>query len=383
MNLPVADTNPKKEEHQQHPSDDPTHLPKMARFLICATGICACYLSYGILQEQLATEHTLDTSFVLLSQCAMNVLLALIWKQVQQQQRSTKAIPLASSTSPLPHTLLVGSAMCYTIATVCSNEAIRYVSYPVQVLVKSIKLLPIMVIGQLLELGNRKQRSRMCYSTCEWIAAFMICMGIVGFQYYQHNHKNSTSHHHHAHNQKPDDSFWYGMSLLLISLILDGVLGSCQSWIKQSTHHRRPTAGESMLYINGYAFLGLFTWTITTGSILSGLHTIRTVPHVGMALLILNAAAAAGQVFIFLTVAWFSPVTTTLITTTRKFGTIVLSVLYYGHAFAPTQWGCMALIFVGLYMAILQTVFQPNKAIPRTTIEEPPVIHNTDKAKME
>lgn len=368
-----------------------TRNRRIFRWMICASGICGCYLWYGILQEKLATEHTLDTSFVLLSQCAMNVLLAIIWKQVVQPQQAqiTQAIPAAAAahSPPLPHGLLAASAMCYAIATVCSNEAIRYVSYPVQVLVKSIKLVPIMLIGQFLgvrkqQLSQQQSRSSM-YSTHEWIAAFLISLGIVGFQYYQHNNNDDNHSTTTWMISNSDDSFWYGMSLLGISLILDGVLGSCQNWIKQiSSSRRRPTAGESMLYINGYAFLGLFAWTVMTGSISSGIRTIRWDPHLGMALFILNATAAAGQVFIFLTVAWFSPVITTMITTTRKFGTIGLSVLWYGHAFAPIQYACMILIFAGLYLAIYHTVvvFQPTAKT--TTIPEP-AIRDRDKSKRE
>ena len=80
--------------------------------------------------------------------------------------------------------------------------------------------------------------------------------------------------------------------------------------------------------------------------------------HYAGSLVLLNGAAALGQIFIFLTIAWFSPVTTTMITTTRKFVTILLSVHVYGHAVTVTQWCAIATVFAGLYVAIFTTVQQ-------------------------
>lgn len=78
----------------------------------------------------------------------------------------------------------------------------------------------------------------------------------------------------------------------------------------------------------------------------------------------LNATVAAGQVFIFLTINWYSPVMTTTITTTRKFFTILLSVWTYGHDFSTWQWFAIALVFTGLYLAILM-VRKPHRVVDK------------------
>jgi UDP-galactose transporter B1 len=59
-----------------------------------------------------------------------------------------------------------------------------------------------------------------------------------------------------------------------------------------------------------------------------------------------------GQIFILCTITWFSPVITTTITTTRKFCTISLSFLFYGHSLHPVQWIAIAMVFAGLYLSI-------------------------------
>ncbi|CAM9812747.1 unnamed protein product, partial [Hapterophycus canaliculatus] len=52
-----------------------------------------------------------------------------------------------------------------------------------------------------------------------------------------------------------------------------------------------------------------------------------------------SLASACGQNFIFYTISNFSPLTCTTITTTRKFFTIIFSVIMFGHPIGPNQWG--------------------------------------------
>ena len=75
-------------------------------------------------------------------------------------------------------------------------------------------------------------------------------------------------------------------------------------------------------------------------------------------LLQFNLSASLGQVFIFLTVHHFSPLTCTTITTTRKFFTILLSVYKFGHVLGAVQWLSVALVFAGLYLEIVAKLFE-------------------------
>lgn len=366
------------------------------RLVVCATGINVCYLTYGVLQERFLLSSSSSShhhnrswgaSFLLLTQCVTNVGVALVWQRLhpqhrhpQQQQLSTSPTSSSSSsstksqnqpTTSLPHGLLLLTAACYVTAMVCSNEAIRYVSYPVQVLAKSCKLIPTLLVGQLVE--------RRLYRPSEWMAALCISVGIVLFHTTSRpaaaNNKNAaatatrnrssvdfdsaaawTDHHSHHH----DNEYNYGLWLLVGSLTIDGVLSSLQNRLKQA--RRPPNAVETMLYVNLYAILFLHPFCVVTGQWEAAVGSRRDHHHstwlreTAGRLVLLNAAAAAGQVFIFLSLAWFTPVVTTTITTTRKFWTILLSVGLYGHTFHGPQWLSVGLVFVGLYVAILTTV---------------------------
>lgn len=52
--------------------------------------------------------------------------------------------------------------------------------------------------------------------------------------------------------------------------------------------------------------------------------------------------------FIFLTVAEFGPLPCSIITTTRKFFTVLGSVLLFGNALTSRQWSGTAMVFIGL-----------------------------------
>jgi hypothetical protein len=195
-----------------------------------------------------------------------------------------------------------------------SNYAFRYVGYPTAVLAKSCKLIPTMVMSIFIE---RKR-----YSLQEWVAAGCITTGIVLF-----NLSRISS----VPDEKQDSL--HGLILLIISLAMDGFLGSCQGLLKRSDvkgTRRPPTAMETMLYVNLYALVWIIPMAIQTGEWTEGMSRLDEIKH-GM--ILLNAAAASGQIFIFLTLTWFSPLVCTTITTTRKF--------FHDTNLGTTLWACL------------------------------------------
>ena len=256
------------------------------------------------------------------------------------------------------------ASFCYVSAMTSSNASLAFVSYPTAVLAKSCKLIPTMAMGLILE---RKR-----YSVLEWMAAACISIGIVIFNMSRLKKSGSSS--------RGEDSPW-GVILLTLSLCMDGILGSCQGLLKRvdkrsdnssndkkkkkddddatdTMQHnatlgplqRPPTAVETMFWVNLYALLYLIPLAILSGEWSDGLAKMGPVLP-GMVLLTLSAAI--GQIFIFLTITWYSPLVCTTITTTRKFFTILLSVLNFGHRFTTMQWTSIGLVFSGLYMGII------------------------------
>ena len=353
------------------------------RLLFCAAGICISYVYYGILQERLFTDPSerLGASFVLVTSCITNTLVALLWnaistnssssnnKSSSNDSSSSSTTTITTSTKQgLDHGLLIATAGCYVGAMVCSNEAVPYVSYPVAVLGKSCKLIPLMLVGQFIE--------HKLYSRTQWMAALLISAGIVAFQWSRMTvHPSSTS----TSSTTSTDQV-YGLCLLLVSLVLDGVLSSCQNLLKNNPLKRTPNAVETMLFVNLYALLFLLPWTWFNEQLQQGWEQCGwslssssnhdekddTTPPQWYKLVLINGAVACGQIFIFLTVVWYNSIVTTTITTTRKFVTILVSVQTFGHAFTHLQWMAIGTVFTGLYLAILaqQQQQQPAQGKP-------------------
>ena len=58
--------------------------------------------------------------------------------------------------------------------------------------------------------------------------------------------------------------------------------------------------------------------------------------------------SGVGQLFIYGMIASYGPLTLSLVTTTRKFFTILVSVLWFGHHVSTMQWFGVVLVFIGL-----------------------------------
>lgn len=365
------------DHHRASESDDGG--PKPLMLLICATGITSCYLWYGTLQERLFHHNTHGgggggggqsvTLFLLSTSTASSFLLALVWSSLPSSKETNAGARATAKEQRLDHALLFLTSVCYVAAMAASNEALNYVSYPTAVLAKSSKLIPTMVVGALVEwIGHlRRQRRKAVgddegadgmahgansYSTAEWIGTGLITAGIVSFNLA--NAKQSKG----GGDESEDSPI--GLALLGFSLVMDGFLGACQTAIKKkkSTAIRPPSAIELMLHINLWATLLLVPLAYRAGQIGAGISLLNSSSSTLYAIAGMNLSAAMGQVFIFLTIHHFSPLTCTTITTTRKFFTILLSVRNFGHAFGWKRWRGVALVFVGLYLEIVAKVWK-------------------------
>ncbi|CAG0885461.1 unnamed protein product [Cyprideis torosa] len=93
----------------------------------------------------------------------------------------------------------------------------------------------------------------------------------------------------------------------------------------------------------------------------SGSMTVRVqhvVPRHGISVVIIEVVAGIRvivfrQLFIFLTVANFGPLPCSIVTTTRKFFTVLGSVIIFGNVLITRQWIGTVLVFTGLFLDAL------------------------------
>lgn len=312
--------------------------PSIWMLALCAGGICTSYLWYGMIEERLHMSPGMPpmTAFLLVSQCITNVLVAKTYSTVLFPSEKPK-----NEKRSLCHPLFLLTSFCFFASMLTTGHSLHYVSYPVQVLAKSSKLIPTMVVGLIVE---RKR-----YSAYQWIGATSITVGILIFNLSQHYNRSSD---------EKERSSLYGLCLLGFALAMDGLLGSCQGLLKkQRKNYRAPDAMETMLYVNLYAILFLLPTALYTGHWKNGMELLmQEDSEFPLIFLLLNGMAAAGQICIFFTIHLYSPLMCTTITTTRKFITVFLSVQKFRHAFSPIEWSCVAFVFGGVYLEIASKV---------------------------
>ncbi|XP_046542871.1 solute carrier family 35 member B1-like [Haliotis rubra] len=312
------------------PQLDNTPTNKMAeagrfKLFVCAGGIFVCYFYYGILQEKItkgkygegeSQEKFRFTLALVFVQCIINAIFALCARKIFQQERDST-----------PRTLYAVCSLTYLGAMLASNHALQHVAYPTQVLGKSIKPIPVMILGVLL--------ARKRYPMAKYFCVLLIVMGVAMFMYKDQGHKAKGDH----------SGLGIGEFLLLVSLTLDGLTGASQD--KMRTEHKTG-AYSMMLFVNAFSIIWLAIGLVTTGEGLEFLSFAGRNPSVYYNMIAFSIASALGQTFIFITVTTFGPLTCSIVTTTRKFFTILGSVLIFGNPMLSRQWVGTLLVFIGL-----------------------------------
>ncbi|CAL8287977.1 unnamed protein product [Boreogadus saida] len=296
------------------------------RFIVCFLGVFVCYFYYGILQETITRgeyghgekkESFRFAQTLVFIQCIINAIFARILIQFFEGSR-------ADHTKSWLYGLC---SLSYLGAMVSSNSALQYVNYPTQVLGKSCKPIPVMILGVTI---LRKR-----YPMAKYLCVLLIVSGVALFLYKPNKGGASTDEH----------LFGFGEILLLLSLTMDGLTGVFQDHMRTRF---QTGAYHMMLNINLWSTLVLGLVVLWTGEIWEFLSFTERHSSIIYNILLFGLTSALGQTFIFMTVVSFGPLTCSIITTTRKFFTILGSVLLFGNVITSMQWVGTLLVFLGL-----------------------------------
>ncbi|XP_076437096.1 solute carrier family 35 member B1-like [Babylonia areolata] len=292
--------------------------------IVCFLGIFCCYFVYGLLQETITKakygekgekfHYTLSLVFV---QCIINGFFARCAMMVVKEHDHT------------PGRFYALCSLFYLGAMVASNHSLQHVSYPTQVLGKSAKPIPVMILGVLFA-GKH-------YPLAKYLFVLMIVLGVALFVYKDDKASSASDNH----------TLGIGELLLLVSLMLDGLTGATQD--RMRGEHK--TGATSMMFsVNAWSVLWLAIGLVLTGEIFQFMTFVGRYPFVIINMLLFSVCSAAGQMFIFKTVTEFGPLTCSIFTTTRKFFTILCSILLFGHPMSGRQWTGTVLVFIGLFL---------------------------------
>lgn len=306
------------------------------KFILYALGIFVSYFYYGILQEKVTrgkyvyetitedgsknviTEKFTFALTLVCTQCIINYIIAravlLFWPQGEDK------------TAKLYY---VSVSVTYLLAMVASNMALQWVPYPTQVIGKSAKPIPVMILGVLL--------GRKSYPLKKYVFVFLIVIGIVMFLLKENTSKTESQ----------DIELGIGELLLFLSLIMDGLIGAIQERIRAES---KPTGLQMMKSTNGWSSLYLIFVIFASGEVFIFIEFAKRFPYIYLNLFSLGITSAIGQLFLYSMVSEYGPLVVSVVTTTRKFFTVLGSVILFGNALSGRQWLGAVLVFSGLFL---------------------------------
>ncbi|GJD08773.1 Solute carrier family 35 member B1 [Galdieria sulphuraria] len=308
----------------------------------CIISIYFCYLLYGVLQERLyKTNYSPDDAqfgyslFLLFVQCLSHTVFSFICILLFETTGWNQKERLYSLFYRYrPKVLIKGYgliAASYLLAMFFSNYALHYVSYPLQTLGKSSKMIPVMLMGILI---RRKK-----YSFSQYLRVVLLCFGVFLFSYQQNVPKTTFN------------SQILGILFLLASLFMDGLTGPLQERLVQD---KQISTYEIMFYQNLFAVSYVAIVLFLNRGWLEACQFIRFHPQVLNDIVIFCLTSAVGQGVIVYTICNYSALVCATVTTTRKFLSVLVSYVIFGHIPSIYQFCGVFFVFVSISWEILE-----------------------------
>jgi len=293
-------------------------------FVFYGIGLVGTLVIYGLLQERIMTvpydgEFFRYSAFLVFANRLFNSAYA----------SSMIAFNGESFYSKAPFWKYMIVSLSNVAASVCQYEALKYVSFPVQMLGKSFKMMPVMLWG--IVISHKKYRAD------DWLIAMAVTGGVTVFLL---TGNISSKHATETHN-----SFW-GLALLLAFLAFDGLTSTMQE--KLFKEHATSKFNQ-MFYVNTCSGITSIISLVSTGSlgpaIRFGLDHRRFIQDT----VLLSITASSSQYFIYSQVKEFGALVFAATMNVRQVVSILLSYMTYGHLITSLQMGGLFLVFVALF----------------------------------
>lgn len=312
------------------------------RLLACMMGIYVFFLTWGVLQERITTMEYVSYdgtstgrfrhfAFLNAVQALSCSLIALIVLWIQGSDLGPKSPSILFEYIRLA--ILASSAAPFGYAS------LKHISFPIMILGKSCKLLPVM----LMNIVVYQKR----FPPSKYLTVLLITLGVAGFMLFE---PAKASGHPKAAHANVEKIPLLGLSLLLVNLLLDGTINSLQDRI----FIQHPVSGQQMMFwmqlfsfFTLASYLLLSPWSNELSQALSFAHKYpRLLPDV----FLFGLCGALGQIFVFYTLQHFGSLLLTTLTVTRKLFTIMISLLWFDHNLASIQYLCVLLVFIALVL---------------------------------
>ncbi|XP_010934424.1 UDP-galactose/UDP-glucose transporter 4 [Elaeis guineensis] len=305
-----------------------TERPKWQQFLICSSGFFFGYLVNGICEEYVYNrlQFSYGWYFTFVQGFVYLALIRLQGFTMKQMVNPWKTYVKLSAVLMGSHGLTKGS--------------LAFLNYPAQLMFKSTKVLPVMIMGAFIPGLRRK------YPVHEYISAVLLVVGLILFTL--------------ADAQTSPNFSVIGVVMVSGALVMDSFLGNLQEAI--FTMNPETTQMEMLFCSTVVGLPFLIPPMVLTGELFKAWNSCHQHLYVYAVLVFEAMATFVGQISVLSLIAIFGAATTAMVTTARKAVTLLLSYLIFTKPLTEQHGTGLILISMGIILKLLPENKDP---IPR------------------
>jgi len=297
--------------------------------IICSAGLLGSYSTWGYLQEKIMTtkyEDSLgnkgqfhDSQFLVFVNRILAFAIALLVIVLRRQPRHRAPLFKYSYCS-----------LSNILSSWCQYEALKYISFPTQVLAKASKVIPVMLMGKVV--------SKKKYDYYEYVVALLISVGMVAFLLGSDEGKKASS-----------VTTFSGVVILVGYMVFDAFTSNWQGAL--FTEYKMSSI-QMMAGVNLFSCLFTSISLLQQGIFYSSLVFMSQYSSFVIDCVVLSICSAVGQLFIYHTISTFGPVIFVIIKTVRQVIAVVISCIKFHHPLAPIAILGILIIFSALFLRI-------------------------------
>jgi solute carrier family 35 (adenosine 3'-phospho 5'-phosphosulfate transporter), member B2 len=316
---------------------NPEFFVQAMKFTFCFLGLQASYLTWGYMQELIMTTQFKPTdrvpsgkfpsaAFCVFSNRFLAVIVAMLCVRIKHGTVfNNNAAPLLAYTP---------CALSNTMSSWSQYASLKYVSFPVQTVFKSSKIIPVMIMGMLLK-GTR-------YPLSQYLEAVVITMGVAVFSMASKKHISDQT----------DDTAVIGLIFLVLYVCFDSFTSQWQDRVYSKYGRENVDQYQMMLGVNTSAIIITTFGLLVTGDFPVVYEFLAANPKAFTYNVITAVTSASGQLCIFYTIKEFGPIAFTVIMTTRQMFSICISAIVFKHPISSQALAGAFVVFAVLFWQI-------------------------------
>jgi len=324
-------------------SSNPEFFAQALKFSFSFCGLLVSYLTWGYMQELIMTtkfeptKHSPDGTFPSAAFCVFsNRFLAIIVAIIAVKLRHGSVFQ--NNVAPLK--AFTPCALSNTMSSWSQYASLRYVSFPVQTVFKSSKIIPVMIMGKVLK-GT-------IYPNSQYVEALLITIGVAIFSVASQEPKSSSN------------TEILGLIFMLMYITFDCFTSQWQSKIYDMYGKANVDPYQMMLGVNASAICITTAGLLVSGDFPKVWEFFLVNPNVLSYNIITAITSASGQLCIYYTIKEFGPIAFTIIMTVRQMISICISAYKFGHHISSIAL-CGAVIVFGVLFYQIRNKYMAKK----------------------